>query len=533
MPEPQSAIAPLQPIAERVGQCLARSRFALSAVILFVLFVIYAVRFVIPASNFYNDEGLVADIGNQLAQGKVLYRDVSAPYGPVVFYLYGICFRLFGAEFYPVRLVGLGIILAEGIVLALITAKLTDDRWAALAAALMLFLCLGTYQADRLTASTVAGLFSLLALYLHYLYLLRPATLSGIGFGLSLGLCLLTKQGIFAFDLLAHGLMVIYISIIRGRLGHRFDRNYFILPAIGFAVPVGGYIAYAWTFLHLVIIDTITTIPAYGRALGLPFPRPSSVLLNLWHGNWTVAAGAARMYVMTGVLIPFAIVLRRLGDRTRVWGTLLLGSVAIIQFMQVFPVSDESHYVRATIVLPALFCVLLVHCVRYRQRRAALLVMLAIAVHLAPAILEQAPKIRAGLRSPWSQLPHSAHIRKDWNDDVLGQVIDEIRRREGPLIIVNSHNYLYFLADRPHVSRYSAIDAPFSASSEQQREIIGDIERNSVRNVVVGPRLHDNWPGLDQLPLLNQYIHDHFVLTKAIAGYQFLVLASDDRPQLK
>ena len=86
----------------------------MSFLLLSALFAGYAFSITIPNGSFYLDGGWAANIANQLVHGKVLYRDISASYGPVLFELYRAIFELFGKGFLQLRLVGLALILVQG-----------------------------------------------------------------------------------------------------------------------------------------------------------------------------------------------------------------------------------------------------------------------------------------------------------------------------------------------------------------------------------------------------------------------------------
>ena len=76
-------------------------------------FFIYSILFVIPAYSYEVDEGWAANIGNNLANGQLLYGDISAPYGPTVFYIYALIISIFGKQFFVFRIVGLIIIIFQ------------------------------------------------------------------------------------------------------------------------------------------------------------------------------------------------------------------------------------------------------------------------------------------------------------------------------------------------------------------------------------------------------------------------------------
>ncbi len=74
--------------------------------ILFLVYFCIAVFLVIPTGTFYYDEGWAANIGYHIANGEVLYKDISAPYGPVVFYVYAFLISMFGKQFVIFRVFG-------------------------------------------------------------------------------------------------------------------------------------------------------------------------------------------------------------------------------------------------------------------------------------------------------------------------------------------------------------------------------------------------------------------------------------------
>lgn len=484
-------------------------------------FVAFALHIVIPTSTFYIDEGWAADIGAELSRGRVLYRDVSAPYGPITFHLYALAIGFGGKSFHLLRLCGLGLILLESGVAFLIARKLTQNWRLAILTPVVLWATLGTYQGNRLTASTTAGLFTLLALYCHLLLLEGRRGWMAHGLGGALGLSLLTKQNVFVFDVAAHGLTLVLALFWMPEGQRREYLREMGKATLGLVAPALMFAMFSWPFLSVVMGDTMGTVGGYVAAASIPFPWPTRLIAM----DWLERLRGATFYcpLLLGTVATAALAkTRRAARRGDGLGFALTALVAVFQFGQMFPLSDVSHYARSSIAVPVLGVALAGYCARRGQRGLELAAVCLLGLHVWPTTESLYWTVRASRVLPWSELPCNAGIRKDLREEVLLRVLARLREYgDDPVFVAGHHGYLYFLTGRPHVTRQSSPSPYYVHSASEERQIIHDMESAGVRHVVVGPEMFPE-TGIDKLPVLNEYLQRCYTETEAEGQYRFL-----------
>lgn len=489
---------------------------------LIATFLLYAVLVVIPTGRFWLDEGNAADIANQLLHGKSLYRDVSAPYGPIAFYLYTISFTLFGKSFFYIRLIGLFIILLQGLFLFLSTRLLIGNKIIALMAPLVLFISLGMWQGDRVTASTLAGLFTVAILYLHIKYLYFGGKWRVFTIGLLLGFSLLAKHNVFVFDVVANGAIVIYVSLQEYLKNKKLDWAYIILIPCGTIVVVLPYLIYVHEYFALFLEDTLMNKSRYASIMGIPFPVPSNLIRELLRMDFRALVYSLSLYSALLLTFPaikhFQVFFR--GTQQKSYAILLILMISYAQLLQVFPLSDYSHYARATMTLPVLMVLLLLVSIKNRSLISLALTICAISMHVGPMLLSQRSSVINALSLPLSDLPYNEHIRRDPREDAFINVLNEIDSSgEEKMLVIGHHEVLYFLSDRTHITRQTSVSPYYIYTEEAQQEVITDIEKENVRLVIVGAEVRPD-TDVDKLPLLNEHLHAHFSLIGVVDGYR-------------
>ena len=489
-------------------------------IILVVIFLVYAILVQIPTASFFLDEGWYADTANQLLYGKLLHRDVSVPYGPITFYLYAASFVLFGKSFFFLRIVGLFIILLQGLFLFLITRLIIGNKIITILSPIILFISLGMYQGDRITASTLAGLFTVIVLYLHIKYIYYGGNWRLFIIGLFFGLSLLTKHNVFVLDIIANGTVIIYSSVEKYLKKQEIDWAYILLIPCGIIAILLVYVLCVNDYFEMLLRDIMMDKFKYSSIAGIPYPKLSNLMRNLLRMKLGPVIWYLPFYSFFFLIFPvIKLVPIFSGTNQKDYPILLILMVASVQLFQLFPLSEYSHYSRATIVFPALIVLLLFLSIKKPSQISFYLTACALFMHLAPVLKAQPGVVLKALNSPPSTLPYCDRIKRDRNEVVLLNLLKTINKNNNDkMLVVGHHEYLYFFSNKQRITRQ--IVSPFYVfSNDDQKEILEDIEKNDVQLVIVGPELRPN-ADVDKLPLINEYIHSHFRFIKAVGAYK-------------
>ena len=151
---------------QALGYRILQSRLWIAAYILTGTFAVIAVWIVGHRGIFFFDQSGVFDGGWRLVQGQVIYRDFYVPYGPVIFLIQSIFFRIFGVDFSSMVLAAAAVNCAAVLVVMWIVRLLLtdpDQRPTAVAAGLLTAVWFQT-PTGTLWFEQVGFLFNLLAL---------------------------------------------------------------------------------------------------------------------------------------------------------------------------------------------------------------------------------------------------------------------------------------------------------------------------------------------------------------------------------
>jgi hypothetical protein len=495
--------------------------------IITILYCIYSLLISIPLTSFWLDEGVYTAAAWLLMKGKHLYSEVGFPYGPVIPILYVGIFKLLA-----------GIHLAASLIYIL--ARVIGRRsWISLLSPLAFYGCVGVFQGARLSASTLAGLWSLVAIVIHLLDIRSPRQYKMFLLGALLGVSILTKHNVALIDLGLHSLILLW----RGIRHFSSDGFMFMIQRI-----VGMYLAVAVAVVGGCYL--LGTSPAvffsqgwkaqmsaqYARIASVPFPWPWHLIkaanISTWlHG---LIFYSPWILLLAMILVEPGNFLRNLVNDEKV---LLVFVIAYGQYLQMFPLSDMSHYVRATIVFSIIFAYAgdRVICsfasprkqVRGRAIVYGFAVLLALGLHVSGSLLEQARMVRNIVKDgfpPPSALPYSEYLRKTPREPILAAVTQALRTQpEDKMFIAGSNIVFYLLADKNPALPYCDVTPLSIRSPDEEREVIQAMMDENVLLVLKCPRW-TNLPkvSVENLPILWSFIKDNYLTIDTVDGYEIM-----------
>jgi len=486
---------------------------------LFVAYFLYSVIIVIPSGTFYVDEGWAADIGNSLVGGKLLYRDLSVPYGPVIFNLYAALIENFGKELIVFRIAGMFVLMAAGYFAYLNSKILCNCRRIALLSPILLLVVLGTYQGCRLSASTVAGLCSLIILYSHLQY--RESTkLRYLVIGaVFLSISLFTKHNIFIFDMLAHSIFAILTTLRKYKLNRRInllDIQYLLVTPLIVGLVVVIYFLTIIDYLDLFVESIFGQIGDYSVSISISFPSP----IDLAHMTGVEIRNSIFLYAPIFFMILVGSVLFKLGNTKLAGHILLVLLVGFFQYSQIFPISDFSHYARATIVLSVLVPAIILLLYDHNQQHWGLTPLLGILIilHIYYPIYYQAAMIKKIITSPESRLPYNSYIKENPNEKTLLRLLRSMKNNDD-LLILGHANELYYFADLVNPTRWSAITSHYIHGSDQQEIILAYLQARNFSLIVEAPPIRTERE-LVVMAILGRYIREHYFVDEEIGEFK-------------
>jgi Dolichyl-phosphate-mannose-protein mannosyltransferase len=263
---------------------------------------------------------LRADIGREMyvpamiAQGKMLYRDVWYPFGPLAPYIQALIFRIFGAQLVVLYLSGLAITLCYTLVLYELSRRLMPPVGAALVSLGLLMQAflpsLFNYVLPYAFAATYGSLLGVVFLYFLIRYIRREPGPNLLLSGLAAGLALLAKQefGVACW-------LVLSIALIGDYWNHRSLRRLarqvlWCIP--GLAIFFFSFGWFVWRLsLRFILFDNFQSTPGayFMRTFGAKWVAdrglrfiPSEILSTMGSaflilGVWFCAAWVIRIAV--------------------------------------------------------------------------------------------------------------------------------------------------------------------------------------------------------------------------------------------
>lgn len=198
--------------------------------------------------NLRFDSGREMYVPQQIARGKMLYRDLWYPYGPLAPYWNALLFKLFGDRLNVLYGSGLAVTLLFSFVLFALCRYFSNRLASFIAVLSFLFQAFETnlfnYILPYSYAASMGSLFALLFIYFLVRYIRQERNLLLLASGLAAGLALLTKTEFGAACYLTFGFFALS-QIISQRAAYTLLRmiSYFL---VGLLIPVAGYGWFVW-----------------------------------------------------------------------------------------------------------------------------------------------------------------------------------------------------------------------------------------------------------------------------------------------
>ncbi len=199
------------------------------------------------------DEGQLLNIAERLNHGEVLYRDIYTGIFPGVYYVTAWLLALAGSDLIVTRWAQMLVNAATAMLLFALTARVTRPGWALLPVGLYLFLVILSFPVlSMFNYSPLSLVFALGTLGMLVRYQESARTTDGLGVGVALACCALTKQNFGGLAFLA--VIVTYMATRRNAPGIRRSVVGGLLPiglggaavtlaALGYFAATGGLYA--------------------------------------------------------------------------------------------------------------------------------------------------------------------------------------------------------------------------------------------------------------------------------------------------
>ncbi len=279
---PQGAPTNLPKLPRESAPPWKRSDWIALSGVLFT-FLIFATLTWAHWGNLRIDCGREMYVPQQLSRGRLLYRDLWYPYGPLAPYWNALLFRLFGVNLVVLYASGLSVTLTFTCFLYAITRRVTSSL-----VAFVTILCFQTqafhpglfnFVLPYAYGSTMGSLFTLIFLYFLIRHIRNESGWNLPLAGLWAGLTLLTK---FEFGLACYFIFAFY-QLLDLRTKKNVQSLILNLRAFlpGILIPVGGYGFFVWKLsLPFFIRDSFSRefYVQWSRRQGLRF-APAEVLI--------------------------------------------------------------------------------------------------------------------------------------------------------------------------------------------------------------------------------------------------------------
>ena len=503
--------------------------------------------------NIY-DEGLILTNANLILSGAAPVRDFYSNYPPGIFLILAGLWKLLGVSVGLARALGFVIHLALAALAGRVAGRIAGRRFSPLASGLVLLwispLGVIPYAWMAALAVALAGIEMALIAREHR----EPWALALYGF--SLGALSGLRHDLFIYCGLVLAAMAAGWKILRrptpaSVLGARTG-----WALLGFTIPValiwGPTIAragFALVARDLYFDQVRYVLPA--RTLPLPsllalvrpeaWPLPLPAVLADWY------PGAAALALLGPLLLVAGLV------RSGPWGIrdrtalLLTGALTLAVLPQMLGRSDQEHCIYT--VAPGLtIAAALIEAAARRPRPTwgrtcamlvAVLVLWLPVRGLVPSFADLGALSLPSLGGRLAGLPATDLVSRR---EILAVLAKNTRPGEGIFVGNEQHRQvswndvsLYYLADRPGVTRYLQFDPNIVTRADVQRQMARDIERMQVRIAVLyqgGYRPERNQSALPGSDLLDRYLRSHYEVVAESGPYAILSRSTSAQPRI-
>ena len=485
---------------------------------LFFLSILFCLLINIPTSSQFFDEGWAADIGNNISEGDTLYKDISAPYGPVVFYLYSTIISIFGKQFVYFRIVGLFIIILQSLYASKIVALFTKNKNLIVFTAILSIISLGTYQGARITASSVSALITLMIVFYHLSYLFKNKIWRLCLIGGLLAISLLTKHNVFVMDALGNGILIIINLIIGSFKSNKIKFEYLVIIVFSFLLVFFFYVLSIYAYYDCVIKDTILSVFNYhGSDIGVTYPSP----MDLISSTYLEILYSVFLYSIFPLILSASFILHHSikHNKSFLLTFSFLIAMTLLHYCLVYPLSDYSHYVRATVLYPVCFVLMLLYMYKNKYYGTSVLLFCSLIVHLYIVPVNMYSSLKKLVKSETSDLPYHKFIVKSHDELDILSLLNEISELsyEEELLVIGHANFLYYLSDKSSIFRSSMITHQY-LDEDDQRDIIEELKKHEVPLIIEAPPVR-KYRDLEQLEVLNSYVKLNYVQYREVNKY--------------
>lgn len=505
------------------------------------------------------DEWHILTAGARLANGELMYRDVTHIAGPGSFYLSAALFALFGVHFEVARIAMLVLFAAVTAALYLITRRVAGRTAAVLTALWFIVFRLWSFPHWQMLhyASVAMGIAILAFAVLHAE---RPiGTGRALAAGILAGLAMITKQDSGALAALGCSAALTLGILARRRDGgaHESWRPLFVFVG-GAALPLVFVIGYfaahgaLWPLVLQTAYDTLVQHPLFVSGGGpeqvdyMPFPNflplfGQDQLIRgrllaympalFWDMHWQ-SIGASALYRDTNLLelaikigfrVPYAVLLIEAAATVRAWlrerdGATVAARVAQLMFAAaaLAALSKPRDWIHLSILLGPVAplaarqieAVAGLHRITRLAVRGTLLVLGTAYLGLSADLYMQALRTYT---APISGPRGTAYARPG-DAAALQEVVNALETTppDRPLLAVPCVSAATFLADRPCASRFPWL-WPRDAHVDRDQQVIASLERHPDATVVY---TLSHVPTISRLqahaPTLFTYLAEHY-----------------------
>ena len=446
------------------------------------------------------DEGILLTGSNLILGGQVPYRDFYTLYPPGVFLIIAGLWKVFGISGMIPRLFGVFLHLLTGLLAGRIAGRIAGHSFSWLACGLVLLWTSVMGVGPYASVAAMAMAFVAIELFLSVRRRKQDAWFFPCGFALGAVGCL--RHDLFIYFCLAlAGASVIWIIESRARLDPTFWRRAgwialgVTIPLVLVWIPIAARAGVGVMANDLCFDQVRYSLPAVRQPMPSLFSTVPSTRFSLPIPAFLTSLfpGAVTLALLGPVFAIVSLVFGRrlhIEDRAALWTT---GALALVPLTHMLTRLDQSHAILA--LSPALILGIGLAETLARQPviwwRRLLIVIAALLLFACPA-----RGILYHLKlEDWSLPPIKGRLsglRADWDQSAtLAFITQNTQPGEGIFIGNEQHQRnlandvsLYYLSDRPGVTRYAEFD-PIVARLEVQQQMVNDLEAKQVRIAVL------------------------------------------------
>lgn len=473
------------------------------------------------------DEGIVLVGADRVLHGQVPHKDFWSMYPIGQYYTLALLFKFFGASVLVERVYDLIVRAILSVLVFLIIKKLGLPRiFSAIGWGMALVVLEGSKTPSYPIYPSILLVFISTYFFLNYLdvHKLRDLFLCGL---------LMALAALFRHDLAGMSacciLVTLFIERVVCKSGFVRPVFYFLsgvmvvgLPAIVYVMVDGS----APDVIRQLLLAPADVMPSYRW---LPYPTKFSIS--------SVPFYIYPFVLLCGLVSSFVVVIRGGARQRSALGFFLFSFIGVLFINQVRVRSDYTHLVPVVllcaVVGPAVICKALGYC-RTRSFKVWVYVFsFLVLIPLAKPLVKYFKHLGDIGSLSYVNERGGAHIDSDLQD-LLSFVGRNTSRDELIYVGVDNHDKfvvndvaVYFLADRMCATKYHELHPGVANLESVQREIVRDLERSSVKLVVLtsGYWYEPNETRVDSgVDYLDSYIRKNYSMVRKLGRYEVWML---------